>query len=165
MPSWPARPHDGLTSAVPSKRDPCVSKKVILSGPGSVARKGIVKAGFSPIDVEVAHPMLVRIAFRRDPALAGPEQPGQGRAAQIDHQIPADAAGAIRPIQGVKGRNRVLHSRLQIEPLPVVAFVYEGPKRGRRVLPLLVAQAKAPRRLLARRETLLVHSAQHIGGL
>ncbi len=55
-----ASPHEGLTSTVPSKREPCVSKKVILRGPGSVARKGMVKAGFSPMDVEVSSSAMSR---------------------------------------------------------------------------------------------------------
>ena len=41
---------------------------------------------------ELAHPMLARVTLGHDPALAGAQQPGERRAAQIDDKIPAPAS-------------------------------------------------------------------------
>ena len=66
-----------------------ISAPAARSWCGAVHRRGSGGGSRSNRRAELANAMLARIALRHDPALAGAQQPGKRRAAQIDDEIPA----------------------------------------------------------------------------
>ena len=65
---------------------------------------------------QLAYPVLVGIALCGHPPLAGPQQPGQGRAAQIDDQIPAAADCPRIERQPMQGPAPLLQHDQPLEP-------------------------------------------------